>query len=245
MKKIVFLGSKKIGWQCFQYLLDQKSKLDIEIIQIGTNLKREDEYKDHFLEISSRLSIPIIDQKEDQILECDYIISVQYHHILSSEQIAQAKIQAFNLHMAPLPEYRGCNQFSMAILDKSPIFGTSIHIMDQNIDHGAIVAEDRWDIAPDVWVEDLYLTTEERSFNLFQNSIENLLTERYDAVPQQTLISHRNSSLHYRNEITSIKKLELDWSEEKIHRHIRATYMPGFPAPYFIIAGQKVEVKIP
>lgn len=39
-------------------------------------------------------------------LEFDILFSVQYHAILTQEQIECAKEIAFNLHLAPLPEYR-------------------------------------------------------------------------------------------------------------------------------------------
>ncbi|MBK8684503.1 MAG: hypothetical protein IPN26_05660 [Bacteroidetes bacterium] len=71
----------------------------------------------------------------------DFLISVQYHQILNERHIQKARTLAINLHMAPLPEYRGCNQFSFAILDQYPEFGTTLHVMDERIDHGDILFE--------------------------------------------------------------------------------------------------------
>ena len=44
----------------------------------------------------------------------------------------------------------------------------------------------------------------------------------------------------YRKEIEKIKKVDLNWSKDRIERHIRATYMTGFEPPYMIINNQKV-----
>ncbi len=242
MKKITFLGSKKIGWDCFSYLLENLSELDIEIVQVGTNLSRNDEYKDNFLEYSSRTSTSIVSDTDDIFLETDIIFSVQYHHILTAQQLSRAREASYNLHMAPLPEYRGCNQFSMAIIDQAQVFGTTIHVMDPEIDHGDIVAEDRFEIPQDIWVADLYTQTEERSLALFRDSIADILGQKKSKISQDSLISTRGTSLHYRHEIDKIKHLKLDWPEEQILRHIRATYMPGFTGPYFEIDGHKIYV---
>ncbi len=240
MKNVTFLGSKKIGWQCLEFLYDNRSELDINLVQLGTNLSKKDIYRDKFVQLSQLEGISIFSQPDDILLETDIIISVQFHHILSPAQLAKASLAAYNLHMAPLPEYRGCNQFSMAILDGASTFGTTLHIMDTGIDHGDIVAELRFDIPNDIWVHELYEKTEEASFKLFKHTLSNLIKGDVSTTPQSSLIPSRGTSIHYRNEIQKIKHLQLDWSEEKIMRHIRATYMPGFEPPYFTLNGRKI-----
>ncbi len=243
MKKVTFLGSKKIGWECLQYINDHKRDLGIELIQLGTKLSKKDEYKERFIQLSQQEGISIFSDSDDVLLETDYIISVQFHLILSRSQLAKARHGAYNLHMAPLPEYRGCNQFSMAIIDQASVFGTTIHVMDAGIDHGDIVAESRFEIPQDIWVGDLYEMTEARSLQLFQSNLSPLLNGNLTPQSQESLIAERGTSLHYRDEINQLKELQLDWPEDKILRHIRATYMPGFEPPYFTIAGQKISVQ--
>ncbi len=237
--RVTYLGSKRIGWQCLEYLHAKGSDLGIELVQIGTNLSRDDEYKDQILKLSQETGISIFSEPDDLLLETDLLISVQFHFILSARHLSQAT-RAYNLHMAPLPEYRGCNQFSMAILDEAEFFGTTLHVMDPEIDHGDIVAEDRWGMENDIWVEQLYTQTEKRSLVLFQQNLEALVSDSLIPIPQASLIDERGTSLHYRTEIAGLKKLELDWPQEKILRHIRATYMPGFEPPYFEVEGTKI-----
>ena len=40
------------------------------------------------------------------------------------------------------------------------------------------------------------------------------------------------------------KIIDLNWPEEKIWRHIRATSMPGFPPPYTVVNGLKINLII-
>ena len=113
MKKIFFLGSKNIGAKCFEYLVDNSKNLEIEIIGILTNSRGH-----KLLEIAKNKSIEVYESLDSflTIKELDLAISVQYHEILSKQHLSVAKNGIFNLHMAPMPEYRGCNQFSFAII---------------------------------------------------------------------------------------------------------------------------------
>ena len=103
----------------------------------------------------------------------DFIYSVQYHQILKKEDIQKAGIIALNLHMAPLPEYRGCNQFSFALLDNKKEFGTTIHQLDAQIDHGDLLFEKRFPIPENCWIEQLYSLTYDASLLLFKESLKN------------------------------------------------------------------------
>ena len=91
--------------------------------------------------------------------DVDFLISVQYHNILKKEHIQKAKVLAVNVHMAPLPEYRGCNQFSFAIIDKAKVFGTTFHVLEEGIDSGDILFENRFPISEKLTVKELYEIT--------------------------------------------------------------------------------------
>jgi len=239
-KRIFFLGSKKIGLECLKILFNQQNKLNYEIIGVLTNSKSKtiEEYSlknnlNIFKSLDELLNLPIV----------DIIISVQYHEILSLNHIQKAKELAINLHMAPLPEYRGCNQFSLAIIENKKIFGATIHKIDEGIDSGDILFETRFDIPKDCWVEELYELTYKKSIELFFKSLPNLINMNFDLIPQESLYGKRGSSLHYRNEINDLKKIDLSWDKEKIEKHIRATSMKGFEPPFAEIQGKKFFFK--
>ncbi len=238
-QKILFLGSKPIGYYCLKHLIEHQDALNIDIQGILTNDNPRFNPDLSIGTLALEHQIPLI-VKEDDMPETDYIISVQYHNILTKQQIAKAKKLAVNLHMAPLPEYRGCNQFSFAIVDRAKEFGTTLHVMDEGIDHGDLLFENRFTIPEHCWVDQLYHLTYDASLALFKDSISLILNEQYQRIPQSSLIPQRGTSLHFRKEMNSIKQIDLDWDAEKIERHIRASYMPGFEPPYCMIQGQKI-----
>jgi methionyl-tRNA formyltransferase len=180
----------------------------------------------------------------DEIATIDFLISVQYHEILKAHHIDRARDIAINLHMAPLPEYRGCNQFSFAIIDGKEEFGTTLHKMETGIDNGAIIAEKRFPIRKGIRVNELYDETVEASKELFEEAIGIVFEGDYQLIPQESLEEERGCSLHYRKEMAQIKKIDLNWPEEKIWRYIRATNMPGFPPPYAEVNGQCIYLSL-
>ena len=242
MKNIVFLGSKPIGYQCLDYLITHKDEIDISILGVLTNDNTKFNPRLSIVELCKKHNIPIISDlnallqiKED----ADLLISVQYHEILKNEHIEKAKF-AINLHMAPLPEYRGCNQFSFAIIDNAKEFGTTLHQLEEGIDSGAIIAERRFPIPDNCFVGELYDLTFKESVRLFQKKINDILCGKYTLIPQEELIPKRGTSIHYRKDIDTIKRIDWSWPKEKILRHIRATSMKGFEPPYTTIYGKKI-----
>ncbi|GAG97315.1 unnamed protein product, partial [marine sediment metagenome] len=74
-----------------------------KVVYLGTKLIGRLCFK-YLVDNKDRLKVDLSTVLED----CDVLFSVQYDKILTKEQISKAKRIAVNLHMAPLPEYRGC-----------------------------------------------------------------------------------------------------------------------------------------
>ena len=237
MKKIVYLGSKSVGYNCLQHLFKHRHDLEIELVGVLTNPHGE-----KIIDFCKEKSIKILSNLDEFINmeSCDIAISVQYHDILKKQHIEKAKEIIINLHIAPLPEYRGCNQFSYAIINGDKEFGTTIHRLEEGIDSGAIMFEKRFPIPEDCWVRDLYKIACDNSLSLFQESLPQIISGDFELIPQTSLLPERKTSIHYRKEINDLKNIDLSWSKEKIERHIRATYMPGFEPPYTIINSTKI-----
>jgi methionyl-tRNA formyltransferase len=237
---IIFLGAKRIGYQCLKYLLNNQEALNIDVIGVLTKAHAVLEQADENVStLAKDNNIEIIDNL-NRLPECDWLISVQYHQILKKNHLVKARKAAINLHMAPLPEYRGANQFSFAILDGMNYFGTTIHLMDEDIDHGAKLAERRFRIDPkQIWVEDLYNMTYEHSVQMFEEDIDRILNKPLKTINQK-FWNKIPSQIHYKNEMAALKVIDLTWPIEKIEKHVRATFMPGFEPPYALVNDRKI-----
>ena len=238
-KSLIFLGAKPIGYQCLEYLLSVREALGITVSGVLTQTRKEFGGDHDLRALATANNIPLL-ATANEIPPCDILYSVQYHEILKQDHIDKAAQIAVNLHMAPLPEYRGCNQFSFAIIDGREEFGTTIHRMDAGIDHGDILFESRFAIPENCWVDTLYQMTESASLQLFKDSLGKIINGLYSPTSQASLIETRGTSIHYRKDIRQLKEIDLSWPVDKIDRHIRASSMPGFEPPYTMIGGKKI-----
>ncbi|HLY71166.1 MAG TPA: formyltransferase family protein [Puia sp.] len=242
-KKIAFLGSKPIGYRCLEFLIDNQISLNCKVVAI---------FSKETTSFGNDLSIKKLAEENkifygtslDELIssdhEIDFIISVQYHLILKPAHIKKAKILAVNLHMAPLPEYRGCNQFSFAIYNDAKNFGTTLHQLEAGIDNGKIIAERRFPIEKNILVKELYDKTFDESIILFKENIENIINEKFTLKPQEEMIPERGMHLYFRKDIDKLKQIDLGTDAKEIAKKVRATAMPGYEPPYTIIEGEKI-----
>lgn len=242
LRKVAFLGRKTVATQCFKHVLELRRKGIVDIVGALSTRHVLDE-EESVVSLCEREGVPLLASLEDYLAlpEVDVLFSVQYERILTSFELSKASELNVNLHMAPLPEYRGCNQFSWALLDGAEEFGTTLHVMNERIDNGDILFEKRFPIPAACWVEDLYALTVAASVQLFAEHAEQIVTGDYTRTKQSD-ISARTSSLHFRDEISEMKRVDLSWEADKIHAHVRATSMPGFPPPYYIADGQQQHI---
>lgn len=237
-KSVVFLGGKPIGFHCFQYLLSQTEALDLECRGLYFH-HRGNSPTLPWENLARAHGVPVYEDL-DELPEADFLYSVQYHRILNPNQLNRVEVP-LNLHMAPLPEFRGSNAFSLAIIEGKTEFGTTVHMMDEKTDHGDILFQKRFPIPPSCWVNELYELTLQASRRLFEQTLAPLVRGQFRRLPQADLIPSLGTSFHFRKEIEDLKRIDLSWEAEKIERHIRATSMPGFPPPYAWISGKKVH----
>lgn len=244
-KQVIFLGARRAGLECLnilgQYCNEENHEITGALFSgANKNMKKKFKYVCKKYDIDVLKELP----KAENISKNDIMLSVQHDSIVPQKVLSEVSEVSVNLHMAPLPEYRGCNQFSFAIIDNADIFGTTFHVMDPEVDSGDIIFERRFSVPKKCWVKDLYDITTHESVIMFKNKIGNIIEGRYSKTPQKKLIEERGTSYHYRKEIEDIKEINLSWSKERIQRHIRATSMPGYPPPYTIVDGRKVSLKL-
>ena len=69
----------------------------------------------------------------------DLVILTGYMRILSPEFVRHYKNRILNIHPALLPSFRGLDAFSQALEWGVQWTGTTVHVVDEDVDHGPIV----------------------------------------------------------------------------------------------------------
>lgn len=114
--------------------------------------------------------------------------SVLGEHIFTPEEIERYPRGIVNLHLAPLPAYRGFYAFSHAIANGEDNFAVTLHYVDEGIDTGPIIATREVPMADDP--QQLAGRATEAGFALFDEWAPRLIGaaragERLRATPQK------------------------------------------------------------
>lgn len=86
---------------------------------------------------------------------CDLGVSLAGSHIFTQDEIDRARLGIVNLHLAPLPEYRGRYSAGHALRNGEKEYGVTLHYVDAGIDTGPIIAARRFGIAKHETVDSL------------------------------------------------------------------------------------------
>lgn len=122
----------------------------------------------------------------------DLVISYGYRHILKSDVIHSSPAPIVNLHISYLPWNRGAHPNFWSFFDSTPS-GVSIHLIDEGVDTGPIIAQRYVNFKPDE-------NTFAKTYNRLIQEIEALFVENLDSIVNRTFraIPQRRSGTHHR-----------------------------------------------
>ena len=102
----------------------------------------------------------------------------------------------FNLHASLLPQYRGAAPLNWAIINGEKETGVTTFLLDQEIDTGRIIFQERIDIGENDSVGDLHDRMMEVGAGLVLKTVDALAEGRVEAVEQTALINTPETIKH-------------------------------------------------
>lgn len=119
--------------------------------------------------------------------------------------LKEVNYNAFNLHLAKLPEYKGYNSFNHAILNGDKRYGVTLHWMSECVDEGYAAYEDDFAIEATDRAYSLYKKAEETGYELFVKFISDLLS---GTVSKER--TFQGGRFYQRNTINTLRKIETE-----------------------------------
>lgn len=168
-------------------------------------------------------------------LQADIFIVVSYGKILPTEIITMPPLGTLNVHFSLLPKYRGASPIQFAIMNGDTFTGTSIMLLDEQLDHGPIVTAERYPIEND----DNFLTLSEKlahaSAKLLDLALPDFSAGRLKPTTQD------ESKATY-TKIISKADGKVDWNKpaEAIYNQFRAFY--PWPGIWTEWNGKKIKI---
>jgi len=166
--------------------------------------------------------------------EIELGISVGYRYILKPEHINAFRCGVINLHTGYLPWNRGAYPNVWPIVDASPA-GVTLHYMDEGVDTGPIIRQQRVIVYPWDTASTLYKRLNDAAFELIVDIWPLLIRGKLMGVPQ-----NRNlGTTHTKAELETLGA-DMPGFHDVLNR-LRARTFPGYGIE---IDGRKVTVNI-
>ncbi len=166
----------------------------------------------------------------------DVAVVVAYGKIITSEALTIPEFGFVNLHPSLLPKYRGPSPIQSAIANGDTETGVTLMLLDAEVDHGPILAQERVPLSPTATRSSLERELAERGAALLERVLPEYLTGRITPQPQD----------HVRATTTPLLSREdgrIFWDEPAavIERKIRA--YEGWPGTWCALTdGRRLKV---
>jgi methionyl-tRNA formyltransferase len=161
--------------------------------------------------------------------DVDLLLNVHSLFVIHPSVLAAPTIGSFNLHPGPLPEYAGLNVPSWAIYEGEREHGVTLHWLDEGIDSGPIVWQERFAIEP----TDTGLAV---SGKCVRRGVPLLLRLATVAAERASLIPRAEQDLSRRRYFSAGPPAggQLDWelTADEILRFVRAADYAPFESPW-------------
>lgn len=166
-------------------------------------------------------------------------IVAAYGKILPKALLEIPKHGVLNVHPSLLPKFRGAAPVEGAILAGDKITGVSIMLLDEEMDHGPVIAQDKIELSGDEKAPELEERLAKLGGELLGKKIPEWISGKIKALPQ----NHAESTYTKKTEkADGLIDLTADALEN--YRKFRAYY--GWPGAYFFVKhkGENERVSI-
>lgn len=160
--RIVFIGQAPFGKDALDALVQQgETIVGVITVPDTSGQRRPNPVKELALEKGLSLLQPSKLKNPDAVAwvkqqKPDLLVLAFVTDFAPLEMIRAATCGGINYHPSLLPKYRGGSAINWAIISGERETGVTIHQIDEGVDTGPIVLQEKVDIAPDDTVKSLY-----------------------------------------------------------------------------------------
>ncbi len=244
--RIFFLGNNRLGHQVLSWLRQRRE----EIVGMALHPESRRSFGPQILEAADLPPERVFDASKlgnpdvlDAIgrLEAEIGVSVLFGYILRRPLLEKLPAGCLNLHPSWLPYNRGSYPNVWSIIEKTPA-GVTLHYIDEGVDTGDIVAQQRVAVEPTDTGESLYGKLEETALALFQEKWPDIRAGRAERRPQ----SGEEGTTHRVRDVDQCDFIDPDreYNAGELIDILRARTFPPHKGAYTIVDGRKVYLRL-
>ena len=114
------------------------------------------------------------------LAEVDVALVYAYGRIIPAGILALPKHGFWNIHPSLLPKYRGASPTAYPLLNGDTTTGVTLMQMDEKMDHGAIIAQEKYEIGADEKRPDLERELTKMGFEMFKKILKQVQDDKVD-----------------------------------------------------------------
>lgn len=239
MKTILF-ADKFVGFEIARFIINEY-KNDLSCIIVTSENEIYDLAKSEC--VKTYLYEDYLYFADECRYEFDLGVLAWWPYLIGNWIISSARLGFINTHPSFLPYNRGKHYNFWAIVEDAP-FGVTIHKVDQGVDTGDIVAQEKIEYN---WTDNgksLYEKAQSSMINLFVKTYSQirLNPNKLVSFPQDLT----KGSYHHSSELLSASKIELEklYTARQILNKLRAKTFDGYPGCWFEDDGKRYDVTI-
>ena len=165
----------------------------------------------------------------------DIMIVVAFGQIIPKAVLDMPKYGCVNVHASLLPKYRGAAPIQWAVINGDPYTGVSTQRMDEGVDTGDIILEEKVEIRPDETGGSLFDRLAEVGAELCVKTIEAIENGTADYTPQDKSKATHTAMIH--KELGSI-----DWTKSAKEIECLSRGLNPWPSAYTRLDGKTLKI---
>lgn len=198
--RTVFMGTSDLSETILGKLIENKYNIVGVFTKPDTKVGRKQELVAPLVkQLAEKNNIPVFQPLKfnadatEQLKELkpDLVIVAAYGKIIPKSALEIPGFGCINVHVSLLPKYRGPSPIQNALLNGEQETGVTIMLMDQGVDTGDILAQEKVAIGQDDTTEDLMKKLSEIGADLLLKTIPLWIERKIEATPQ----NHSKASL--------------------------------------------------
>lgn len=167
-------------------------------------------------------------------LEPELIVVVAYGLILPPQVLAIPTYGCINLHVSLLPAYRGAAPIQWAVINGEEKTGVSIMQLDEGLDTGPVIAQQKIGIPPDATAGELFEMVGGIGARLLAQTVQAIAGGTAKATPQ----SGQPSAAPQLNK--QMAQMDFGLPAQRLHNLVRGCN--PWPLAWFVSGGKRVKV---
>jgi methionyl-tRNA formyltransferase len=242
--RVAMLGYQTWGHRTLRALLDSDHDVAIVITHPDSDHAYERIWSDSVAQLAAEHGVPLVvaARPDDQVAlrlkeaEPDIIVANNWRTWLPPHIYDLPPHGTLNVHDSLLPAYTGFSPVVWALINGEPEVGVTAHMMDADLDAGAIVLQRSVPVGPTDTAADLFHATCDLIGPIVVDALDLIASGTAELTPQD-----RSTASFFHKRSVEDSRIDWTWSAEELDRFVRATCDP-YPNAFTHYRGQRIRI---